>query len=205
MQVPFVKYSGCGNDFIIIDNRTQHITAVPPRSAVAALCHRQSGIGADGFILLESSNNADFRMRIFNADGGETEMCGNGIRCLAHYLYELGVRQGPLIIETMHAHIPVRMSGKLINVSMPPPCDFRPDLSLPFNEKLISLHSLDTGVPHIVIFVEDLDNDPLLLLVLRRVSTPISILKAPMSTLPGCSQQMPLPSAHMKEGWSKRL
>lgn len=166
MPVPFVKYSGCGNDFIIIDNRIPHISATPPRAAVAALCHRHLGIGADGLILLENSRQADFRMRIFNADGGEAEMCGNGIRCLAHYLHAQGTKRDPLVIETMHTLIPTSLQGDLqgglIRVNMPPPRDFQLNLALTAGAEFISMHYLDTGVPHAVIFVEDLDTDRLL-------------------------------------------
>jgi len=80
----FAKMNGAGNDFILIDNRAGDIHL--DRSQIARLCDRHRGIGADGVLLLEEpSNHADFRMRYFNADGGEAEMCGNGARCFARF------------------------------------------------------------------------------------------------------------------------
>ena len=80
----FTKMNGAGNDFILIDNRAGDIHL--DRSQIARLCDRHRGVGADGILLLEKpSNHADFRMRYFNADGGEAEMCGNGARCFARF------------------------------------------------------------------------------------------------------------------------
>ena len=84
----FTKVHGLGNDFIILDGRTE------PRdcaSLAKKLCHRQTGIGADGLLIIENSNVADIKMRIVNADGSEAEMCGNGIRCFAKYVYHEGI------------------------------------------------------------------------------------------------------------------
>ena len=80
----FTKMNGAGNDFILIDNRMGDVRL--DRSQIAQLCDRHRGIGADGILLLEKpGNRADFRMRYFNADGGEAEMCGNGARCFARF------------------------------------------------------------------------------------------------------------------------
>ena len=78
--IEFSKYTGCGNDFILIDNRNGYFPI--QKDLISNLCHRTRGIGADGIIFLENSLHANFRMKIFNADGSEAEMCGNGIRCL---------------------------------------------------------------------------------------------------------------------------
>src|SRR5438093_1194828 len=87
----FTKMNGAGNDFILIDNRTGHVHL--DRTQIACLCDRHRGIGADGILLLEkASNHADFRMRYFNADGGEVEMCGNGARCFARFANQIAVR-----------------------------------------------------------------------------------------------------------------
>ena len=96
----FTKMHGIGNDFIMVDAFCQ--SAPPTPETVKRLCARRFGIGADGLILALPSGVADARMRIFNADGGEPEMCGNGIRCLGKFLYDSGiVRKNPMTIETL--------------------------------------------------------------------------------------------------------
>lgn len=84
----FTKVHGLGNDFIILDGRTESRDYV---SLAKKLCHRQTGIGADGLLIIENSDKADIRMRIVNEDGSEAEMCGNGIRCFAKYVYREGI------------------------------------------------------------------------------------------------------------------
>ena len=89
LMLRFTKMNGAGNDFILFDNRTGDIDL--DRSQIAQLCDRHRGIGADGILLLEKpTNRADFRMRYFNADGGEAEMCGNGARCFARFANKVG-------------------------------------------------------------------------------------------------------------------
>ncbi|MEO0684509.1 MAG: diaminopimelate epimerase, partial [Cyanobacteria bacterium J06649_11] len=89
MAIDFTKYQGLGNDFILIDNRSNSEPAVTPNQAIK-LCDRHFGIGADGVIFaLPGENGTDYTMRIFNSDGSEPEMCGNGIRCMAAFLAEL--------------------------------------------------------------------------------------------------------------------
>lgn len=163
MHIPFSKYSGCGNDFILIDNRQQVFDTTRTESIVH-LCHRRLGIGADGIVLLESSSSADadFRMRIFNADGGEAEMCGNGLRCLVRFIQELGVANDAFLIETMHQLIPTRISGEYISADMPAPTDCHFFDKLTIEETSYTLHCLDTGVPHAVIFVDDLQDSRLM-------------------------------------------
>jgi len=90
-RLSFHKYQGLGNDFILVDNRHQPQPCLTPEEAVA-LCNRRFGVGADGVIfLLPGQEGADFSMRLFNSDGSEAEMCGNGIRCLARFLQDLGI------------------------------------------------------------------------------------------------------------------
>src|SRR5437588_12253827 len=94
----FTKMNGAGNDFILIDNRMGHVHLDRPQ--IARLCDRHRGIGADGILLLEkASNHADFRMRYFNADGGEAEMCGNGARCIARFTIKFDSRKEKIMLE----------------------------------------------------------------------------------------------------------
>lgn len=154
--VPFAKYSGCGNDFILIDNRTLFFPW-EKEGLIEQLCHRQQGIGADGLILLENSDQADFRMRIFNADGSEAEMCGNGVRCLMKFIQTIDPSQERCTLQTMQSQVVVQLQGEEVSVTMPIPCNFRWHEQIEEIEE--SVHFLNTGVPHAILFVEDLNQD----------------------------------------------
>jgi diaminopimelate epimerase len=158
MDIPFSKYSGCGNDFILIDNR-QQIFNKTCSEFIAHLCRRRLGIGADGIILLEHSASADFCMRIFNADGSEAEMCGNGLRCLIRFIRDLRIDGDKFIIETMHQHIPTAILEDSISAEMPFPTNICFFTELDIEGKVHIFHCLDTGVPHAVLFVEDLNDN----------------------------------------------
>lgn len=156
MDVPFSKYSGCGNDFIFIDNR-RSLFKEANHSLISTLCQRPKGIGADGVIFLENSQKADFKMRIFNSDGGEAEMCGNGIRCLKKYLCELGIENPSLSIETQKSQIQIEDAEGLVKVYMGTPEYQKLDMALKIDGKTLFLQILDTGVPHAVLFVDELE------------------------------------------------
>lgn len=158
MSIPFAKYSGCGNDFILIDNRIRNLSF--PIQTIQRLCNRQQGIGADGLIFLETSHldGILYRMRIFNADGSEAEMCGNGLRCLAHYIRSIEQTPQKFRIETMHQQMEVSFNQDLVNVSMPSPSP-KYLKTLAIGQKEFPLHCIDTGVPHAVLFVEDIEQD----------------------------------------------
>lgn len=153
-MLPFSKYSGCGNDFLLFDNRFQLFPA-GNKALIARLCHRQRGVGADGIILLENSLTADFKMRIFNSDGSEAEMCGNGIRCLMKFIQELGFADEKYVVETMNERIPLFHENDEISVKMPSPTEISWSTPLSLNGNTWKIHFLNTGVPHAVIFVGD--------------------------------------------------
>ncbi len=132
MKLHFTKMHGLGNDFVVIDNREINLKRLPSLSK--KLCDRRFGIGADQLLLLEHSRKADFKMRIYNADGSEVEMCGNGIRCLGKYIWQnvLGGSQDAyarkyeasinrLAIETQAGILYIQKSGSQFKVNMGEP------------------------------------------------------------------------------------
>ena len=148
--IPFVKYSGNGNDFVIVAEEVNL-----SKDSIIHLCHRNFGIGADGVITLGKSTKGDARMRIFNADGGEAEMCGNGLRCLATYLDTISSpKKDSYLIETMNAVYPVFRKGNSFALEMTEIKDKNiHDLS-GFKDFTNSFF-INTGVPHLVFLTED--------------------------------------------------
>jgi diaminopimelate epimerase len=155
--IPFSKYNGCGNDFILIDNR-ESLFPEQNREFIRHLCHRGQGVGANGVILLQNSLHADLSMRIFNSDGTEAEMCGNGVRCLVKFAEELGIKKQRYSIETMHSrHVATVLNDK-IAVTMAPSTDFQWHIPITINATIYNIHHLNTGVPHLVWFYESADD-----------------------------------------------
>jgi diaminopimelate epimerase len=152
MLIRFSKYSGCGNDFILIDNRS-FFFPLHDEQYVRQLCHRRLGIGADGIILLEPSSRADFRMRILNSDGTEAEMCGNGIRCLMKFISQLLPSTLQCVVETDAGLIALKADGSSVQAAMHDPLDMQWNLEV----EGLCIHYLNTGVPHIVCFVDDIE------------------------------------------------
>jgi len=150
MQIAFSKYHGTGNDFILIDNRTHSIQLT--KTQIAHLCHRRFGIGADGLMLLEKADNYNFRMVYYNADGGESTMCGNGGRCITAFAEKLGV---------------IVANASFVAIDGPHMARIEKNNS-------ISLHMIDvngvdhysgyailnTGSPHYVLWTDDVLNEP---------------------------------------------
>jgi diaminopimelate epimerase len=173
MAIEFTKYHGLGNDFILIDNRSSSLPVLTPEQAVE-LCDRHFGIGADGVIFaLPGENGADYTMRIFNSDGSEPEMCGNGIRCLAVFLAELEgeSRNKDLYhIHTLAGVITTEiLSDSQVKVDMGLPkllASEIPTTLAPAEEKVINqalevdgkswdVTTVSMGNPHCITFVED--------------------------------------------------
>lgn len=152
----FAKYVGCGNDFIIFDNRLETFPIFQP--LIQRLCLRQKGIGADGLLLLENSKKADFRLRIFNSDGSEAEMCGNGLRCFIKWLTSLGFQNHSYRIEVMQRILTASQIGNVVCVEMGSPRNIQWDIPVRFEEQFLRVHYLNTGVPHVVLFMENIDS-----------------------------------------------
>jgi diaminopimelate epimerase len=124
MKIHFTKMHGLGNDFILIDCRDNKLGVRSQELGELSrrLCHRRFGIGADQVLLLYGSEKADFMMRIFNADGSEVEMCGNGIRCFAKYVWDRGLSEKDVLsVETPAGVIKPARSGKGVRVDMGEP------------------------------------------------------------------------------------
>ncbi len=167
-MIHFTKLHGNGNDFILIDEYRKEIIPEDKKSSFAVkYCSRRFGIGADGVLYLEVSDKANIGMRIFNADGTEAEMCGNGIRCLVKYAHDRGYIKEAARVETLagvHSITSRVTDGTWITVNMGKPEFVREKLPAKGTGEflLVSLHgykvsAVNTGVPHAVIFVDSLD------------------------------------------------
>ena len=157
LPISFWKMSGAGNDFIVIDHRKPVIRPEQMAEFARLVCRRKFSAGADGLFLLEPSDRADFRWRFFNADGSEAEMCGNGARCVARFAYMQGVAAARMRFETLAGIVDATVADTQVTVRMTPPHSFRFDRQLDVAGQMFMAHSVDTGVPHAVIFVDDLD------------------------------------------------
>ncbi|MCM8771532.1 MAG: diaminopimelate epimerase [Candidatus Omnitrophica bacterium] len=152
----FFKIVGSGNDFIIIDNRENKIKN--RKNLALKLCDRKFGIGADGLLFLEKSTIADFKMRIFNPDGSEAEMCGNGLRCILRYIYEKNLsRKKKLIIETKAGVLDGEIKGRKIKVRIKVIEKPKLNIEISINGEKITGNFINTGVPHTVIFVDNVE------------------------------------------------
>ena len=170
-SLTFTKLHGNGNDFILVDEMGQSQVAESEKRRFAiALCHRHYGIGADGVLFLTNSSRAATSMRLIQPDGSEAEMCGNGIRCLAKYAWDTGYVGEFFDVETLAGIIPVQvreMDGAFwAKVDMGVPRFDRPSIPAYGPGELISeemegckVSAVNTGVPHAVVFVEDMDFD----------------------------------------------
>ena len=159
-KVEFTKMNGSGNDFIIIDHRSHFLKAVSLPDFVRTICRRRESVGADGLILVEDSERADFKWRFFNADGSEAEMCGNGGRCVARYAYLKGIAGAKLAFETIAGIIRAEVKNRRVLLQMPLPTELRLNQSISVDGKNIYLNSINTGVPHAVVKVEDIEKAP---------------------------------------------
>jgi diaminopimelate epimerase len=157
VQIQFAKMNGAGNDFVLIDNRASDV--VLSAAQVANICHRQRGVGADGVILLKpcADEQADWAWDFFNSDGSEAEMCGNGARCFARYLSRVTELNGEISFLTGSGVIRAQIDGSIVTVNLTDPTDLRLDENVLLSIGERQIHSINTGVPHAVVFVDDAD------------------------------------------------
>ena len=171
MNIPFSKFSGAGNDFIMIDNRDLRITCngikvagyeVQPKSLdlqmfISKVCRRGLSVGADGVILIEKSDIADFKMRYFNADGSEADTCGNGARCTARFAYLKGIVLRKMRFETRTGIYDAEITEQgTVKVKMNNPSQPKLNLKVPTKLGILNVHFINTGVPHLVVFISDM-------------------------------------------------
>ncbi|MEJ2720232.1 MAG: diaminopimelate epimerase, partial [bacterium] len=153
MKIDFTKKNGAGNDFVMIDNRSGRLSPSP--LSIRALCDRRRGVGADGVILIEAASGVDFRMRYFNADGGEAEMCGNGARCAARFAASLGMGTDDAGVVRLSFRSGAGEMGAVVEsgrvaVSMTDATAFEKEVSVPVANGAEIVHLINTGVPHAV-------------------------------------------------------
>ncbi|GIV06701.1 MAG: diaminopimelate epimerase [Fimbriimonadales bacterium] len=165
----FFKLQGAGNDFVLLDTLLQPLPSAHGALLARRLCDRRFGVGADGLLLVEPSQVADYRMRILNADGSEATMCGNGIRCFARYLWDTySLATDCLTIETGAGVRRVyRGQGNLLTVEMGSPrlrelsCSPTLGTSELSGVEILAFRAVHTGAPHLVLFVHDVEQFPL--------------------------------------------
>ncbi len=152
----FTKMNGAGNDFVLLDNRAGDLSLT--NAQIAKICDRHRGVGADGVLVLEKpANGADFRMRYYNADGGEAEMCGNGARCFARYADRTAGPLAQVSFETPAGVIGAQLHGELVTLKMSDPQDLRLELEVPVDGENFRAGFVDSGVPHVVVPVAQID------------------------------------------------
>lgn len=168
MNLPFQKLSANGNDFVALDNRAG-LPALEGPAVMQWLCDRRRGVGADGVLLVENAPGADFRMRIFNPDGSEADMCGNGARACAQFAHSLGIGGTELVFETRAGGQRVKLEGDHSTLWLGGMGEDPGHLArLEQDVRLVAgiqparlLGFLRVGVPHFVLHTEDVDNLPI--------------------------------------------
>lgn len=156
-HLEFYKMSGSGNDFIIIDNHDNVVDETDLPGFIESVCRRKMSVGADGLILIENTDTADFKWRFFNSDGGTAEMCGNGARCAARFAYLKKIAGQKMSFETAAGVVHATVKEDRAKVKMPDPFDFKTDYTVELKNGSVTVNSVNTGVPHVVIVTKDID------------------------------------------------
>ena len=149
-----MKMSGCGNDFVLVDASKKRLTGDLAELA-RKICARHTGVGADGLFIIEPDKEVDFSVRMFNADGSEPEMCGNASRCLARFAKMCGVAGEKARFRTTAGIIEAEVRKDDVRIRMTPPRDVRAAVTLKLKGGTGEVAFVNTGVPHAVMFVED--------------------------------------------------
>jgi diaminopimelate epimerase len=156
MSFDFTKAEGTGNDFIIIDQEALPV-GIDLSKLVIEICSRKRSIGADGVMLYDKSEKHDFKMRIFNPDGAEVDMCGNGARCMALYAYTYKEAHHKMTMETMAGPIEIEMINSTPRLKLTGAGDIRLSYKIDIDGEELEVSSVNTGVPHVVVLVDKAD------------------------------------------------
>jgi len=154
-KIEFSKLQASGNDFILLDARKK-LKGLKYRELAKKYCQRKLGVGADGLLVIEPSRKAMFKMRIFNADGSEAEMCGNGARCVALWASSLHKKK-KIKFDTVAGVIEAGVSKNNVKIKLTDPFDLKMDFPLTVLGRKIRVNYINSGVPHAIVFVEGLD------------------------------------------------
>ena len=153
-KIPFSKMTGCGNDFIIIDNRRKILDADRLGDFVRKVCAPKLSVGADGLVLVEPSTKVNFKWRFFNSDGSVAEMCGNAARCVARFAVLKGIAPPQMAFETLAGIIEAEVRGRQMKVLMVPPVGLKLNIDVPIDGQSRQMHFINTGVPHAIQLVD---------------------------------------------------
>ena len=156
-MIEFYKMSGSGNDFIIIDNRDLSLNVGDLPTFARKVCQRKISVGADGLLLIEPSKTVNFKWQFFNSDGSMAEMCGNASRCVARYAYLKGIAPKKMSFETIAGIISAEVNDDVVKVRLTDPSPVQSIEKLVIDDCQFVLDSVDTGVPHAVTFVDNLE------------------------------------------------
>ncbi|MBM4152751.1 MAG: diaminopimelate epimerase, partial [Kiritimatiellaceae bacterium] len=156
-KLKFWKMHGARNDFVLFDDR-EGVFPVADAEFIRHVASRRAGIGAEGVILIQSSETADFLMRFFNPDGGEVGMCGNGARCAARLAYEMGAVSERMSIETRAGTLSAQVLDREVCLWMTEPVDWELEGALELTGISLMYGFVNTGVPHVVLRTDDLAN-----------------------------------------------
>lgn len=156
-EIIFTKMVGNGNDFVVIDNRDNCILEKDKSNIAKSLCLRRWSVGADGMLLMERSKTGDFAMRVFNPDGGEAEMCGNGARCAVRFAYLKFCKRQNMTMETKAGLIKAQVRKDAVSLAMTEPSRIALNLNLKLKEMTKVMSFINTGVPHVVSFTDNLE------------------------------------------------
>lgn len=158
-EIIFTKASGAGNDFVIIDNMSRALRT--DKSVLAQkLCSRHFGVGGDGLLLLEPSNTSQFTMEYYNSDGSHGGMCGNGGRCVARYAFLHGLAPEQMSFEALDFIYRAEVAGERVILTMKDPDKVRENVNIHVGAESYHAFFVNTGSPHLVIFVDDLNVVP---------------------------------------------